>query len=81
MIKNLKTLTNIILKKFLFFCFDLIDQGEDGITQYNNLVNNKSNYKHLIVQNYTIYNNAYVLKAVINQKNNNHYTRSLLKIK
>ena len=73
-------ITNIIFQKFLFFCIDLIYEGKDDITQYNNLVNNKTNYRHLINEKFTTYNNVYVLKAAINQKNINHYTYSSLNI-
>ena len=33
--------TNIIFPKFLFFIFDLIEQNEDDISQYHNLLNDK----------------------------------------
>ena len=73
-------ITNINFPNFLFFILDVSNEFELDNEQYHNLVNVKNIYKHLISPDFNIYNYNYLLKGILNQKDINHYTATLIDI-
>ena len=47
---------------------------------YHNMVNDKNKYKHLISSDFNVYNYNYSLKDILNLKDINHYTATLIDI-
>ena len=73
-----KIVKDIHYPDILVFIFDLSDENSFDEEQYNNLINLKENYKHLIVEEFFLIDNLYRLIGTINQKTINHYTNSII---
>ena len=53
--------------QFLCFILDLSDDSDKDLTQFYNLGLLRSDYEHLIVENFNIVDLNYILKGSINQ--------------
>lgn len=73
-----KIVKDILFPNILVFILDLSDENNKDEMAYINLVILKLKYKHLIVDEFFLINDHYILSEIINQKTINHYISCII---